>query len=413
MVHRIFTIAPVYTERFSKHNGTMPATPQTFPGSSTPRLSGSSFDGIVVGLGAVGSAAAYHLARRGLRVLGLDRFAPPHSLGSTHGGSRIIRKAYFEGQRYLSLLDRAYALWRDLEAVTGQTLLTLCGCLNIGPPGSAIVAESQRSAEALGVPYVVLTSREVQQRFPAFRVPDGHVAVLDSEAGVIAPERGVQAHLEQARHHGAALRFDEPVLRWQPDGSGVAVTTASATYRADRLILCAGGWIRDLLAALHLPLYIERVTNGWFRPTAHAAHLDPACCPVYIWEYTPGKIFYGFPDLGEGVKAGIHYEGACVEHPDALQRSVDEADEAAIRARLRGLLPDAAGPLTRAAVCFYTNTPDKHYLIDRHPDHPQVVFASACSGHGFKASNAVGEALADLATERPPQVDLAPFRWRW
>ena len=371
------------------------------------------FDTIVVGLGAVGSAAVYHLARRGQRVLGLDRFAPPHRLGSTHGGSRIIRKAYFEGQHYLSLLERAYVLWRDLEAASGQLLLNLCGCLNVGPPESDIIEESRRSAEAIGVAYEVLSREAVRRRFPAFHLPEGHVAVFDAEAGLIDPEGGVRAHLEQARCHGAALHFDEPALCWQPDGDGVAVTTAQATYRAGRLVLAAGGWIKDLLAVLKLPLHVERVTNAWFRPKANAAHFDPSRCPVYIWEYDPDLYFYGFPNLGWGVKAGLHYEGAVVDHPDAVARTVSEADQAAVCAILQRLLPDAVGPLVEAAVCFYTNTPDRHYLIDHHPEHLHVVFASTCSGHGFKASNAVGEALVDLVMGRDLKVDIDAFRWRW
>ena len=371
------------------------------------------FDTIVVGLGAVGSAAVYQLAQRGQRVLGLDRFAPPHTLGSTHGGTRIIRKAYFEGQQYLSLLERAYPLWRDLEAASGQSLLNLCGCLNIGPPQSEVVEESRRSAEALGLPFEELSPEAVQQRFPAFHLPEDHVAVWDPEAGLILPERCVAIHLEHARRHGAALRFDEPALRWQIDGAGVAVTTAQATYRADRLILSAGGWITDLLVEFQPSIRVERVTNAWFRPKANAAHFDPARCPVYIWEYDTDLFFYGFPDLGRGVKCGIHYEGTVVDHPDEIDRAVSEADEAAARACLRRLFPDADGPLEDAAICFYTNTPDKHYLIDRHPEHPQVVFASACSGHGFKASNAIGEALADLVMDRALQVDIEPFRWRF
>ena len=371
------------------------------------------FDTIVVGLGAVGSAAVYHLAQRGQRVLGLDRFAPPHTLGSTHGGSRIIRKAYFEGQHYLSLLERAYVLWHDLEAASGQSLLNLCGCLNVGAPESEIINESRRSAEVIGAAYEVLSPEVVRRRFPAFHLPDGEVAVFDAEAGLLNPEGCIEAHLDQARRHGATLHFDEPALGWQPDGNGVAVTTAQATYRAGRLVLAAGGWIKDLLATLKLSLSVERVTNAWFQPRANPAHFDPSRCPVYIWEYDADLYFYGFPNLGPGVKAGLHYEGAVVDHPDAVARTVSEADSAAVGAVLGRLLPDAVGSLNDAAVCFYTNTPDKHYLIDQHPEHPHVVFASSCSGHGFKASNAVGEALVDLVMGRDLKVDIEAFRWRW
>ncbi|MFQ5570057.1 MAG: N-methyl-L-tryptophan oxidase [Rhodothermales bacterium] len=368
-------------------------------------------DAIVVGLGAVGSAAAYHLARRGLRVIGLDRFAPPHPHGSSHGDSRIIRKAYFEGARYLPLIERAYVLWRELETATGQPLLRITGGLHIGPPTSDVVEGARRTAQIHNLHAEMLTSEDVQARFPMFRLPEGHVGLWEAEAGVLDAEACLQTHLAQACRHGAVVRIDEPVLRWQAVGSGVQVKTDRATYHADRLVLCAGGWIRDLLPELGLPLHIERQVNGWFRPRANAPLFDSARCPVYIWAYAPDAKFYGFPDLGRGLKVGLHHQGQRVDHPDALDRTPTPTDEAAMRAPLRRLLPDADGRLLRTATCFYTNTPDQHYLIDVHPDHPQVAFASACSGHGFKASGVVGEALADLVTGIAPQVPLDAFRW--
>lgn len=371
-------------------------------------------EAIVVGLGAVGSAAIYHLARRGQRVLGLDRFAPPHTQGSSHGGSRIIRKAYFEGEMYLPLLDRGYDLWRALEAETGQSLMQITGGLNIGLPEQMVVAGARHAAETYGLTHEVLTPEEVRTRFPAFHVPEGHRAVWEAEAGLLYPETCIIAHLDAARHHGADVHLGEPVLKWKPDGEGVAVTTVSATYHAARLLLCAGGWIRDLLPDLDLPLRIERQVNGWFRPKANADYFTPARCPIYLWEFEPDALIYGFPDLGHGVKAGLHHQSEKVDHPDALDRVVHPADEAALRRRVRDLLPDADGKLVRAATCFYTNTPDEDYLIDTHPAHPQVLFASACSGHGFKASNAIGEALAERASGTSPTLDLARFgltRW--
>ena len=368
---------------------------------------------IVVGLGAVGSAAAYHLARRGQRVLGLDRFAPPHTAGSTHGGSRIIRKAYFEGDRYVPLIERAYALWEELETASGASLLHITGGLNIGPVRGRIAAGAQATAEKHGLMHEMLSAAEARTRFPAFRVPDDHVCVWEADAGWLHPEACLEAHLDQARQHGATLQYEGPVTAWHIDGGGVQVTTTKATYRADRLVLCAGGWIKDLLTRLDAVLVIERQVNGWFHPQAHPAHFEPSTCPVYLWEYAPDRVLYGFPNLGHGVKAGIHHQGERVPHPGALQRDPTDADLSNLRKVLGTLLPDAVGALADAAVCFYTNTPDEHYLIDRHPVHPQVVYASACSGHGFKASNAVGEVLADLALDRTPQVDIEAFRWRW
>ena len=368
------------------------------------------YDAIVVGLGAVGSAAVYHLARRGQRVLGLDRFVPPHAQGSSHGGSRIIRRAYFEGMRYLPLLERGYALWEQLEAATGEALVHTTGGLHLGPPGGALVEGAQQAAEALALDYERLDAAAVRARFPAFHLPDDHVAIWEAGAGFLVPERCIAAHLAEAHRHGATLHTDEPALTWKQHGDGVRVTTPRGTYAAGRLVLAAGGWLATLLPDLHLPLLIERQVNAWFEPHTQPEVFAPARCPIFIWEQAGDDVFYGFPDAGAGVKVGLHHRGAVVERPEAVERTVLSEDVDDIRAPLRRLLPAADGPPTRAAVCFYTNTPDRHYLIDRHPAHEGVVFASACSGHGFKASCAIGEALAHLALGTPPPVDVSAFR---
>lgn len=373
----------------------------------------ASFDAIVVGLGAVGSAAAYHLAVRGRRVLGIDRYASPHTHGSSHGGSRIIRKAYFEGARYLPLLRRAYALWRKLEKDAGLSLLRLTGGLAIGAKDGVLVKGARRSAEAHGVKHEILSADEVKRRFPAFRLPEGHVALWEPEAGALHPERCIRAHLSEARRHGAELHMREPVVRWEARSKGVEVETERGTYQAHRLVLCAGGWIKDLAPALAQSLSIERQVNGWFRPTARAEQFAPSRCPVYIWEYAPEELLYGFPDFGEGVKVGLHHGGEEVDHPQEVRRETTAEDEEVLRKHLRPLLPDADGPPVRMETCFYTNTPDEDYLIDRHSEHSQVLVVSACSGHGFKASSAVGEALADLVDGKAPRFDIEPFRLRW
>ncbi|MDX1548540.1 MAG: N-methyl-L-tryptophan oxidase [Rhodothermales bacterium] len=372
-----------------------------------------SYDAVVVGLGAVGSAAAYHLARQGWRVLGLDRFAPPHAHGSSHGGSRIIRRAYFEGQHYLPLLERAYTLWRTLEAEAGAALLHVAGGLHIGPAQGAVVQGALAAAEAQGLDHALLDAAATRARFPAFAPPEDHAALWEPGAGYLDPEACIAAHLDAARRHGADLRLAEPATAWACDGGGVRVTTAHGAYRAARLVLAAGGWTGALVPELAAHLAVERQVNAWFRPKADVPFFAPARCPVYIWEQNDAAVFYGFPDTGAGVKAGLHHRGALTDHPDALARTVEPADVEAVRTPLVRLLPAAAGPLARAAVCFYTNTPDQHYLVDHHPEHAAVVMASACSGHGFKASNVVGEALAALATGAAPAVDLSAFRWRW
>lgn len=372
--------------------------------------SSSSFDCIVVGLGAVGSAAAHHLAQRGLRVLGLDRYAPPHTLGSSHGGSRIIRKAYFEGARYVPLLERAYTLWHDLEATIGQTLLHETGGLMIGSPESTLVGGAKHSAETHGLPFEMLDAPTLRQQFPAFHVPDDHIALWEKEAGYLVPEQCVEVQLAQAQHHGATLRMDEPAQSWQPDGEGFSVTTARATYRASHVVLAVGGWLNRLVPDLQLPLRLERQVQAWFQPQGDGAVFGHPHFPIFMWDHGDGPLLYGFPDKGEGVKVALHHGAALVDDPDALDRDPRAADEAAIRVPLQRLFPGLTPSAHRMATCFYTNTPDEDYLIDHHPHHPHVLIASPCSGHGFKGANAVGEALADLVETRTPQFDLTPFR---
>jgi sarcosine oxidase len=372
------------------------------------------YDVIVVGLGAMGSAACWHLARRGARVLGVDRFDPPHGHGSSHGRSRIIREAYFESPLYVPLVRRAYELWAELEAATGERLLHQTGGLMLGPPDGAVVAGALASARQHALPYEELSAAEVVRRFPGFRPTVDMVGVWEPRAGWLAPERAIAAHLALAARHGAELRTNEPALRWRAGGgggAGVEVTTAYGTYAARRLVLAAGAWTRALLGpALDLPLVVERVVQHWFRPARATDLFAPGRFPIFICEYAPGLAWYGFPDAGDGVKAALHHHGELGVDPDALRRDVGPDEVAYVRALLRTFMPAADGPLAESAVCMYTNTPDEHFVIDAHPGHPEVVIASPCSGHGFKFSSAIGELVAELATEGRTAFDLTPFR---
>ena len=372
-------------------------------------MANRTFDVIVVGLGAAGSATLYHLARSGARVLGLDRYAPPHMHGSTHSESRIIRKAYFEGTQYLPLLARAYELWGELEENSASQLVNLIGCLNIGAPDSLLVQGAAASAAAIGARYEVLKSEEVEARFPGYCLPEGYHAVLDLEAGYINPERCVAAHLRMARVDGAEIHLDSPARSWHLDGSGVAVSTHSDSFAARCVVLTAGAWMRDFAP---VPVGIERVTTSWFAPIGSG--YAPSECPVFIFQDQDAVDSYGFPDLGNGVKVGLHYKGPLHAHPDDVSRAITASDVADVRRVVKRLLPRAAGACLSTTVCLYSNTPDKDYLIDYLPrTGRRVVIGSACSGHGFKASAAVGEQLAALAMGRAPAVDLTPFAWRW
>jgi sarcosine oxidase len=366
-------------------------------------------DAIVVGLGAMGSAALAALAARGRRVIGLDRFTPPHAFGSSHGKSRIIREAYFEDPRYVPLVQRAYERWADLERESGQTLLLRTGGLMIGPPGGALVSGALRSAQVHALPHRCLSAAEARAAYPALRVPDDAVAVREPRAGVLFPEACITAQLERARRHGAVIRSDEPAIAWAAEGDGVEVRTERGSIRASHLVLCAGAWLARHVPELELPLAVTRQALFWFEPAAHAERFAPARFPIFIWEDEPGRFIYGFPDLGDGIKIARHQEGEATD-ADHVRREVGADEIATMRLALSRCIPDAAGPVRETAVCLYTNTPDQHFIVDVHPEHPQVVIASPCSGHGFKFASALGEVLADLAMGRAPEFDLGPFR---
>ena len=359
----------------------------------------------------MGSAVACQLARRGGRVLGLDRFAPPHALGSSHGQTRIIREAYFEHPAYVPLVRRAYELWAELEGQTGRALFRQTGGLMIGRPDSAVVAGAKRSAKEHSLQHEVLSAAEVRCRFPALQPCDGMIAVWEPRAGILFPEICIEAHLTMARKQGADLRSDEPALSWEDDGGAVRVITSKGAYHAGQLVLTAGSWIQSLLRDLKLPLAVERQVQFWFEPK-HPVHFQPERCPIHIWEHEPGRFFYGFPDLGDGVKVARHHEGAII-NPDSINREVGPEEVEAMRAFVRQFLPEADGPLRATVVCMYTNTPDGHFFIDWHPAHPQVLIASPCSGHGFKFSTVIGEVMADLLTAGQSRFDLSLFRNRF
>ncbi len=368
-----------------------------------------SYDVIVVGLGAMGSAALAECAARGLRVLGLDRLAPPHDHGSSHGKSRIIREAYFEDPRYVPLVQRAYERWADLERESGRRLWLKTGGLMIGPPEGALVSGAIRSAEAHGLPHDRLSAARARAKYPALEIPDDAIAVWEPRAGVLFPEDCIAAQLERARKHGAELRLGEEVAIWEAGRDGVAVTTTRDRLSAGRLLLASGAWLGSLVPELAPLLTVTRQPLFWFEPAAHPERFAPERFPVFIWEDEPGRFIYGFPELGDGVKVARHQEGEPTD-PDRVRREVAESEIATMRAVLERCIPDGAGRFREAAVCMYTNTPDQHFIVDRHPAHRQVVIASPCSGHGFKFASALGEVLADLCTDVTPKFELELFK---
>jgi sarcosine oxidase len=367
---------------------------------------------IVVGLGAMGSAAAWQLARAGHAVLGLERFGPAHTQGSSHGHSRIIRQAYMEGTQYVPLILRAYTLWHELAAAyPDDDLLTITGGITIGAPDSAMIAGVTRSALAYGLEHEALDAAEVRRRFPPLQVPDGHLALYEPRAGVLRPEACIRAHLHGAARAGATLQFHETVTRWHADGHGVTVVSDRGTYQAERLIIAPGAWAPQLLADLQIPFRLERQILFWFDPVGGSAAFAPGRFPIYIWEVDDQTAFYGFPAQAGppgGVKIAFHTGGTPCD-PDSIRRDVAADEVEAMRAAVRQRIPAIDGPLLASATCMYTRTPDDHFVIGLHPHHPNVVVASPCSGHGFKFSSVIGEIAAQLAVTGQTDLPIAFF----
>ncbi|MCA1647113.1 MAG: N-methyl-L-tryptophan oxidase, partial [Chloroflexi bacterium] len=353
-----------------------------------------SFHAIVLGLGIMGSAAVYQLATRGLRVLGLDAFERGHEHGSSHGTSRAIRKAYFQAPQYVPLVERAYTMWRQLEAESSQELLRVTGSLLVGPPDSGHIAGTISSALRNGLRFEVLTQREVSARFPGFRLHDNLTAVLEPSGGVLNSDRCLDTLLSLAQQRGAQLRHGEPVRHWAADGDGLRVETDLATYRADRLIIAAGPWAGAVLAELDLPLSVRRVVNIHVTPTRPELYAADSC-PTFAMAVPEGE-YYGMPD--QGVKIGRGDIGELCT-PETVRRTVDPGEIASFMAVLERYLPGARGQLRSTLTCLYTMTPDKHFVIDLHPNNALVAFACGFSGHGFKFAPVIGEVLADLVTK--------------
>ena len=375
----------------------------------------AAYDCLVVGLGAMGSAAAWHLASRGRRVLALDANPPGHTMGSSWVHTRIIRKAYFEDPAYVQLLERSYELWEDLSRPAGEPLVRPTGGLMLGPETAAVVRGALESARRHGLPHELLTAADLRRRFPAFAPEPGIVGVWEPQGGLLNPEVCVRTLLRAAQSAGAEVRHGEPVQSWHDGPAGAVVETPRGRYEAGTLVVTAGPWAGRLLAELGLPLVVTRQPLAWFGPASpeQGALLTAGRCPWWICAMD-GTHLYGVPDVdGRGVKAAIHEPGEpCT--PETVRREVTPEEVGAIRRLLGRILPGADGRLLDAATCLYTMTPDGHFVIGRPPGHPHLVYAAGFSGHGFKFAPVIGEILAQLTIDgRTPHPIgfLAPERF--
>jgi len=366
------------------------------------------FDAIVIGVGGMGSAACFELARRGIRVLGLEQFPLVHARGSSHGHTRIIRTAYAEHPDYVPLVKRAFERWYELERLTGRHLLTECPCLNAGVPGSELVEGVRASVREHGLAAEELTGEEIGRRFPAFRLPPEFSGVVEQSAGFLYVEECVRAQIDSAVSLGAVIRGEEAVRAWKAVGSGVEVSTDRGTYSAAKLVITAGAWATKLLSDIGVPLAVMRQVLLWFDPRERAGLFQRNRFPVFIAD-VPGGPIYGLPAIDSfGLKVARHYNAPELPDPERVSWDVTAADQEPVRPLLDAYLP-GLGACTKGQVCMYTVTPDKHFVIDVHPDYPQVSVACGFSGHGFKFASTVGEVLADLAEEGRSRFRIGLF----
>lgn len=357
------------------------------------------YDVIVVGVGGMGSAACWQLARRGRRVLGIERFDIPHARGSSHGVSRIIRLPYYEDPAYVPLLFRAYALWAEAERASGERLLVTTGSIDAGPEDDPLFQGALHSARLHGLAHRVMSGTEINDAFPGYRLPAGHRGVYQAQGGLIASERAIVAHVRAAQAAGAEIRARERVLGWEarPGGEGVVVRTERGRYEAGRLILAAGAWMGALAPPLAGRAVPERQVLAWLQPRRPSL-FEVGRFPVFNLQVAEGR-YYGFPVYDvPGFKFGRYHHLAEVVDPETMGAEPDLRDEALLRPFAERYFPEGAGPTMALRACMFTNTADEHFVLDLHPRHRQVVLASPCSGHGYKFCSVIGEILADLAT---------------
>lgn len=369
----------------------------------------SVYDVIVVGLGAHGSSTLYHLARRGLRVLGLEQFNICNIRGSSHGTHRLVRLAYKNGRTYVPLLLRSVELWRELEDVTGERLYCRSGVLSAAPVGDGGIGEFEASAREFGLAHEMLTATQINSRFEAFRVDRDVAGIFQRDSGFVFCERSVATHTILAMSHGVEIRTGVAVRGVEVKGGRVQVETAAGAFEAGQVVLSAGGWIGKLVPELQPYHKIGRRVLGWFVPRRPAA-FDPKICPGFTFRKGDRSI-YGFPISGyPGVKIGRDKHFDENGDPDELPREAGPRDEELLRDAMGIFLREVDGACIRLQGCIVTHTPDRDFIIDSLPDHPQVHVVSMCSGHGFKFSAVSGEIIADRVLGNRDRFDLSPFR---
>jgi len=370
------------------------------------------FDVIVLGVGGMGSAACYHLAKRGLKTLGIEQFQIAHDQGSSHGETRIIRRAYFEHPNYVPLLNRSYELWKDLENESGEKLFIQNGLVIYGnPETSSIYKGTLESAQKYNVDIQCLSRNEALGRYPYFNPPPGSAAILEPGAGFLCPEKSIQAHVALAKKFGAEIHEREKVIRYHAHSDSVTVVTHRETYHAKKLVIAGGGWNAHLLQDLKLSLSLKGMILYWFE--AEKDYSLESGVPCFAFHMNQ-NFFYGFPMLdGKTIKMGAHFTHRDITEPEQKNMTAVPVDQLVeIQNFVREALPKASLRLSKFASCLYTMTPDENFILDLHPKHPPISIAAGFSGHGFKFSSVVGEIMADLAIDGITQQPIKFLRIR-
>ena len=377
---------------------------------SRSRIVNKRFDCIVLGVGAMGSSTLYDLAvKRGKKILGLEQFDIPHAEGSSHGVNRIIRLAYYEHPSYVPLIRRAYELWEEIEAIAGEQLLYRIGSIDTAPAGHEVFEGSLESCLVHDIPHEVLDHKQINERFPGYAMPAGHMGLLQADGGFVLSERSIVAYVNASLEAGAEIHARETVREWEPDGDGVRVFTDRTEYTAERLVITAGAWTAGMVPSLAELAVPERQVLAWFQPDDPSL-FTPANFPVFNAYFEEGR-YYGFPVFGiPGFKIGRYHHLEETADPDRLEKSITREDEEILRKATAKYFPRANGSVMTMTTCMFTNSPDDHFIIGVLPEHPQVSIAAGFSGHGFKFASVVGEIMGDLATTGETRHDIDLLR---
>jgi sarcosine oxidase len=368
----------------------------------------NSFDIIIIGAGAFGSSAAYHLSKSNRKVLVIDKYHPPHSFGSSHGQTRIIREAYFEDPIYVPLLRESYALWDALEKETEEKLLLKTGGLMLGNHESHVIQGTLKSAQTYNIVHEVLDHKNIKNKFSSFNADEETIGVYEHNAGILFPEKCIKTTLRLADQNGVEEKFNETVLSIQYNSNSVEIITDKGSYAAQKCIVAAGPWMNKLIPEINLPLQTTRQVLFWYDIDENSKNQPiPEKFPVFIWNTESGKHFYGFPDVGNGFKISFHDKGLSCD-PDNLNTTVSFEEIEEMNQIITSHFHFFAS-FKNALTCIYTNTPDDHFIIDYHPDHNNIIIASPCSGHGFKFSSVIGKILSNMALDKLNEFNLSPF----